>query len=42
MRFVASMVEPSKEMELTPDDMPILRDYMSVFFKDIPKLFPDR
>ena len=42
MGFLASMVDPSKEIELTPDDVPIVRDYILVFSKDQPRLLPDK
>ena len=35
-------VDPSKEMELTPKDVLMVRDYVSVFLKDLPGLPPDK
>ena len=40
--FLASIVVLSKETELTPEDVPVVRDYVSVFPKDLPRLPPDR
>ena len=40
MEFLASMVDPSKEIELTPDDVLVVRDYVSVFPIDLPGLPP--
>ena len=40
--FLATIVDPSKETELTPEDVPVVRDYVSVFPKDLPGLPPDR
>ena len=40
--FLASIVDPSKETELTPEDVPVVREYVSVFPKDLPGLPPDR
>ena len=40
--FLASMVDLRKETELTPVDVLMVRDYMSVFLKDLPSLSPDR
>ena len=42
MEFLASLVDPSKETELTLDDILIVRDYVSVFLKDLPRLLLDR
>ena len=42
MGFLASIVDPSKEMELTPEYVPVVRDYVSVFQKDLPGLPLDR
>ena len=42
MRFLASIVDSSKETELTPDDMLVVKDYVSVFLKDLPRLLPNR
>ena len=39
---LASIVDSSKETELTSDDVPMVRDYMSVFPKDLPRLSPNR
>ena len=41
-RFLASMVDPSKETKLTPGDVPVVKDYVLVFPKDLPGLPPDR
>ena len=38
MGFLASMVDLSKETELTPNDVPVVRDYVLVFPKDLPRL----
>ena len=32
----------SKETELTPEDVPVVREYVSIFPKDLPGLPPDR
>ena len=40
--FLASIVNPSKETELTPEDVPVVREYVSVFPRDLPGLPPDR
>ena len=40
--FLASIVDPSKETELTPEDVPVVREYVSVFPRDLPGLPPDR
>ena len=40
--FLASIVDLSKETELTPEDFPVARDYVSVFSKDFPGLPLDR
>ena len=42
MGFLASIVDLSKEIELTPDDVLVVRDYVSVFPKDLLGLLPDR
>ena len=42
MGFLANIVDPSKEIELTPEDVPVVRDYVSVFLKDLPGLPLDR
>ena len=51
MEFLASIVDLSKEIELmpddvlvvrTPDDVLVVRDYVSVFLKDLPRLPSDR
>ena len=42
MGFLARIVEPSKETKLTLDNELVVRDYMSVFSKDIPGLLFDR
>ena len=39
---MASIVDPSKETELTPNDVPVVRDYVSVFPKDLLRLPLDR
>ena len=36
MGFLASMVDLSKETELIPKDVPVVRDYVLVFLKDLP------
>ena len=41
MGFLASMVDPSKETKLTLDNIPVVRDYVSVFLKDLYRLPPD-
>ena len=33
--FLASIVDQSKEIELMQDDVPVVRDYVSVFLKDL-------
>ena len=38
IRFLANMVDPRKEMKLTSDNVPMVRDYVSVFPKDLPGL----
>ena len=40
--YWATMVDVSKESMLTPDDVPIVREYVSVFPEDLPGLPPDR
>ena len=40
--FLASIVDLSKETELTPEDVPMVRGYVLVFSKDLPGLLPDR
>ena len=40
--FLASIVDPNKETELTPDDVLVVRDYISVFLKDLLGFPPDR
>ena len=40
--FLASIVDSSKKTKLTPEDVPVVRDYVSVFLKDLPGLPPDR
>ena len=42
MGFLASIVDPSKETELTPEDVLMVRNYVSVFLKDLSRLPPDR
>ena len=42
MRFLASIVDLSKETELMPEDVLVVRDYVSVFLKDLPRPLPDR
>ena len=42
MRFLARIVDSSKETELTPEDVLVVKDYVSVFLKDLPGLPPDR
>ena len=42
IRFLASIVDPSKETKLTPDNISVVRDYVVVFLKDLPGLPPDR
>ena len=41
-RILGQYIDPSKETELTPEDVPVVRDYISVFSKDLPRLLPDR
>ena len=36
------MVDPSKKTELTPDDVPIMRDYVLIFLNDLLGLPSDR
>ena len=36
--FLASIVDPSKVMELTPNDVLVMRDYVSIFLQDLPRL----
>ena len=40
--FLAIIVDLSKETELTPDDVPVVREYVSVFPRDLPRLPLDR
>ena len=37
-----SSIDLNRETELTPDDVPIVRDYVSIFLKDLLELPPDR
>ena len=38
VEFLASIIDPSKETELTPDDVLMVRDYVLVFLKVLPGL----
>ena len=40
--FLASILDPSKETELTPEDVPVVREYVSVFLRDLPGLPLDK
>ena len=40
--FLASIVDSSKETELMPNDISVVRDYVLVFLKDLPRLPLDR
>ena len=40
--YLASMVDTNQEVELTPEDVPIIREYVDVFPKDLPGLPPER
>ena len=42
MIFLARIVDSSKETKLIPDKIPVVRDYVSVFSKDLPRLPPDK
>ena len=42
MGFLASIIDSSKEIELMPEDIPVMRDYVSIFLKDLPGLLPDK
>ena len=42
MGFLASIVDLSKETELTPEDVLVVKDYVPVFLKDLPRLPLDR
>ena len=42
MRFLAGMVDLSEEIELTLNDVLVVRDYVSVFSKDLPRLPPNQ
>ena len=42
MGFLASIYDESKEKNLSPEDVPVVREYISVFPKDLPGLPPDR
>ena len=42
MGLLANIVNLSKEIELTPEDVPMVRDYVSVFLKDLLGLPLDR
>ena len=35
MEFLASIVNSSKEIELTPNNVPLVRDYVPIFPKDL-------
>ena len=41
MRFLASIVNSSKETEFKLDDIPVLRDYVSIFLKNLHRLPSD-
>ena len=40
--YLANMVDKEQEMELKPEDVPIIREYVDVFPKDLPGLPPER
>ena len=40
--YLASMVDREQEVGLEPENVPIIRDYVDVFPKDLPGLPPDR
>ena len=40
--FLASIIDLSKVTELIPDDIPVARDYVSVFLNYLLGLHPDR
>ena len=42
MRFLETIVDPSKETELTLDDVLVVKYYVSIFLKDLLRLLPDR
>ena len=40
--YLANMVDKEKEAELKPEDVPIIREYVDVFPKELPGLPPER
>ena len=40
--YLANMVDKEQEKELTPEDVPIIREYVDVFPQDLPGLPPER
>ena len=39
--YLAHMVDKDQEKELTPDDVPIIREYVDVFPQELPGLPPE-
>ncbi|MCV5003202.1 hypothetical protein OFM39_26420, partial [Escherichia coli] len=39
---MANIVDRTKERETVPEDIPVVREYLSVFPNDLPGLPPDR
>ena len=42
MGFLASTVNLSKKIELMPEDLSVVRDNITIFLKDLPRLPPDK
>ena len=40
--FLANMVDKEQESELTPENVPIIREYVDIFPQDLPGLPPTR
>ena len=40
--YLANIVDRTKERETVPEDIPVVREYLSVFSNDLPGLPPDR
>ena len=40
--YLANIVDTTKERESVPSDVPIVREYLTVFPEDLPGLCPDR
>ena len=41
-RYFANIIDQTKERELVPKDVPIVREYLSFFLDDLPGLSPDQ